>query len=287
MYNPGNTIRKGPSSIISCSRRTDIPRCYPGWLEDRLAAGSVTFKGPRGGERTVALEPAAVHSMVLWSKDYGPLLERPGLLRRLDVLNPLFHFTITGLGGSVWEPGIPGWKRSLEVVESLVERYGPERVNWRFDPLVHWQEGEGVNSNLRLFTRIGTALKALGIGTCTFSFAHWYLKSQRRAAREVLTYVEIPPDKRLAAAAMLAQQAAELGLRLASCSSPDLEMVPGVRRAHCVDGGLLSELRGDGLPVSLARDQSQRAECGCTRSVDIGSYTQRCEGRHCIYCYAN
>ncbi|MCK4557835.1 MAG: DUF1848 family protein [Candidatus Aminicenantes bacterium] len=30
----------------------------------------------------------------------------------------------------------------------------------------------------------------------------------------------------------------------------------------------------------------QRAECRCTESIDIGSYTQSCP-HSCLYCYAN
>ncbi len=275
------------ADVISCSRRTDIPRCYPGWLEEKLAAGSVTFRGPRGGLRTVSLAPDAVHSLVLWSKDYGPLLKRNRLLQLVEKLNPFFHFTITGLGGSVWEPDVPGWESAVEAAERLAARFGSERINWRFDPVVHWREGTGTASNLACFGTVAAAMSEIGIKTCTFSFAQWYSKSRRRAGREGLEYVDPPGGEKLGAAAGLIREGQRLGIRLASCSNPEFEAIPGVNKARCIDGGLLAELRVDGVAASLAKDASQRDLCGCTRSIDIGSYAQRCAGRACAYCYAN
>ncbi len=276
-----------PAQVISCSRRTDIPRCYPGWLDEKLAAGGLTFKAPRGAVRSVSLSAEAVHSLVLWSKDYGPLFRRRLLIRRLHGFNPFFHFTITGLGESAWESGIPGWKQTMLQMKEIVNEFGAARVNWRFDPVLFWRENGRLRSNLPLFTRLGAAAADLGITGCTFSFAHWYNKSQRRANRGGVPFADPGPEEKLAAVRILADEAEGLGLRLASCSNDSWLAVPGIAKARCIDASLLGGLRDDGRPASTAKDRAQRAACGCTRSIDIGSYAQRCPGAQCLYCYAN
>jgi DNA repair photolyase len=62
--------------------------------------------------------------------------------------------------------------------------------------------------------------------------------------------------------------------------------VPGIRPSACINGRLLQELHPNGAPVSVRKDRTQRRECRCTESVDIGSYTQTCP-HSCVYCYAN
>ena len=63
--------------IISASRRTDIPAFFTGWLIKRLEEGSVLVKNPYSGKVAEAsLRPSHVHSIVLWSKDFNPLLRR-------------------------------------------------------------------------------------------------------------------------------------------------------------------------------------------------------------------
>ena len=74
------------------------------------------------------------------------------------------------------------------------------------------------------------------------------------------------------------------GIQLYSCSSPIIEGVEGVKRGQCVDGVILAELFGE--RATKAKDQAQRQACGCSKSKDIGQYTQKCSG-NCLYCYAN
>ncbi len=275
------------AQVISCSRRTDIPRCYSGWLEEVLALGSVTFRAPRGAARHISLAPEDVHSMVLWSKDYAPLLQRPSLVKQLQRLNCYFHFTITGLGRTGWEPEIPPWSAALAQMTVLVRLFGARRVNWRFDPVVHWSSDDKRRSNLSLFPRIAAQVAELGVGSCTFSLVQLYRKNERRAQRSGLEITRLAGDEGLEAAAQLAEWSTGFGLGLYSCAEEAWLQVPGVSRASCVDAGLLNALRPDGMKASAAKDGSQRRQCGCSRSIDIGSYTQRCGAAQCLYCYAN
>jgi len=76
------------------------------------------------------------------------------------------------------------------------------------------------------------------------------------------------------------------GLELWSCCQADLAGFPGVRASACIDGALLSSLHPEGEPASTVKDPTQRKDCLCTESIDIGSYTQACPTA-CVYCYAN
>lgn len=274
-------------NIISCSRRTDIPMHYSNWLEECLTSGQVTFSKPRVGINPVSLNPEDVHSLVLWSKNYDPLWRRRGLRRLLRQLNPFFHFTITGLGGSIWEPSVPEWPQAVATMSSLARSFGAERINWRFDPVVFWDEHGCSRSNVDLFTQICSRVASLGIATCTFSFAHWYAKSSRRSGKAGIEYIDPPPEEKISWSEKMVQIARASGISLSSCSNEALETVAGVSKAHCIDSGRLSALREDGLTASRAKDQGQRRDCGCVKSVDIGSYAQKCGQNHCAYCYAN
>lgn len=57
----------------------------------------------------------------------------------------------------------------------------------------------------------------------------------------------------------------------------------GIEHARCIDDRLLSKLLG--CPLEVGKDKSQRLECGCIESLDIGAYNTCRNG--CKYCYAN
>ena len=70
-----------------------------------------------------------------------------------------------------------------------------------------------------------------------------------------------------------------------ACCDDELIEISGVEKAHCINGSVLQRLKGE--PCSLAKDYGQRKNCGCTESIDIGSYDLHPCHHGCIYCYAN
>jgi hypothetical protein len=56
----------------------------------------------------------------------------------------------------------------------------------------------------------------------------------------------------------------------------------GILPGKCVDGELIAKLFG--IQVKAGKDRSQRKECGCLQSKDIGFYDTCLHG--CAYCYA-
>ncbi len=274
---------------ISASRRTDLVAFFPDWLAAAVLDEEAVFLGPSGRPTTVNLSPDNVHTFVLWSKNFANLVaNRHGLLDALRKYDQLyFHFTVTGLGGTVIERHAPEPAVALRQLESLIEIASrPERISLRFDPIVHWEENDRVVTNLDFFENLARVASRLGITTIRTSFAQWYGKAKRRAARRGFGFVELPIDDKLAASRRLAEIAAVRGLRLYACAQNFLAAVPGFHPSACIDGALLEELHPRREPVSKRKDRTQRPECGCTESLDIGSYTQSCP-HSCIYCYAN
>ncbi|MFP4082929.1 MAG: DUF1848 family protein [Candidatus Aminicenantes bacterium] len=275
--------------VISASRRTDLVAFFPEWLSSVLKEEKAFIYGPSGHTYTVDLNPEHVHSLVLWSKNFSNLIQNQSslkhILKKYDHL--YLHFTITGLGGSFIEKEVPPPAAALTQLEPLLEMAGlPQRISVRFDPVVYWREGEKIHTNLTFFEKLAPGLKKLGIEDVRLSFAQWYNKAKRRAAKYGFSYVDPSPEEKKEAACHLVQVARAWDLSLFSCSQDFLAEEPGIVPSACIDGSLLNWLHPHQEEASVKKDRTQRAQCRCTESVDIGSYTQFCP-HSCLYCYAN
>ncbi len=276
-------------TVISASRRTDLVAFFPEWLSGALRTERAEVVGPSRRVLEADLSPSAVHSVVLWSKDFTNLIgDRHGLRSAFAKYDQVYlHFTVTGLGGTALEPGVPAPEEALGQLDALIRIAGrPERISLRFDPIVHWKEAGAVRTNLPFFERAVRRAAALGVRDIRISFAQRYSKAVRRFERAGLAFQDPSREEKREAAARMASLAASLGLRLYICSQRFLADVPGLEASACIDGRLLRELHPAGDPASVKKDRTQRADCGCTESVDIGSYTQSCP-HSCLYCYAN
>jgi len=181
-------------NVISASRRTDLVAFFPEWLSSVLEEKSARIYGPSGFTHTVDLSPEQIHTIVLWSKNFSKLIHNAyklrDLLQRYDQL--YFHFTITGLGGSLIELMVPPPERALSQLEPLLNIAGaPERVTVRFDPVVYWEEKNKILTNLYFFEKIAPTLSRIGIKDIRFSFAQWYRKARRRAENRKFSYIDL------------------------------------------------------------------------------------------------
>jgi len=272
--------------VISASRRTDIPMHFSSWLANGIRSGFVDVPQPYTGRvRRVSLLPEDVHTIVLWSKDFRPLLQNVGGVREAlaGYAQVYCHLTITGLGGTSLEPSIAPWQEVASQLPDLIAFAGDaRRVSVRYDPIVHWYEGQTTKSNLSFAEPILREVSRSGITAVRTSFATLYGKVRKRKGWRWYDPTRV---ERLQITQELVALAHSLGLTLYSCSQNDLQLA-GAVPSRCIDGELLTALHPHGLSAPTGKDPGQRAECGCTLSVDIGSYRMRCPNG-CRYCYAN
>lgn len=257
--------------IISASRRTDIPACYPDWFVNRLKAGEILVPNPYNRKKIsrIALSPDTVDCIVFWTKNPEPLL--PGL-KEIDRLGYryCFQMTVTDYEKDM-EENIPSTEESMATFVLLAERLGRERVDWRFDPIIlsgkytlgyHLEKFEMMCEWLHNYT-----------DRCIISFMDGCRENP---------YPEMEEEDMLEAAKGLSEIAGKYKLPLYTCAEKiNLERY-GIHHSACIDKEKIREIIG--YKLDLKKDAGQRKECRCAESIDIGMYDTCVNG--CRYCYA-
>lgn len=251
--------------VLSASRRTDLVGCFPEVLLKRLKE----------------YPPDRVHTLVLWTKSPKNMALLQGLREALSCYRQIYvHLTITGMGGSVFEPQIPPWEETTDfLAEVLKITKSPERICWRFDPIFEAEKNKKEFSNLAIFPRLAKAIAPFGIKKVTVSWVSPYKKVTARMAKNGWRLCQKSPEEKIRQAGFLREVCESFGFELSFCS------MEGFPASRCIDGDRLSRLHPDGLSCSHEKAKGQRELCGCTKSLDIGWYTDRCK-HACMYCYA-
>jgi hypothetical protein len=281
-------------TILSASRRTDIPAFYMGWFMAGIEKGVFEVLNPYNQHRRlVPARPHQVHSIVFWSKNFGPFL-RDDFDQRLQRkgYHLFFNFTINTAIRTL-EPHVPPLDERLRQMTALARRHDPDAITWRFDPICFFRgdSRETIRHNLADLDTIADALAGLGIRRCITSFADLYHKVRRRFPATGLELVDPSLD---AKCEILVEMAAKLHQRNISlrvcCEQAILEALPpgtGIRSGECIPGSLLVRLFGPGVVVKRDPGQRRGAGCTCNASVDIGSYHWHPCYHNCLFCYAN
>ena len=275
--------RKKLRTIISASRRTDIPAFYLNWFKKRLNEGFIDVTNPiyKNQVSRIYIDPDSVHTIVFWSKDFGNFLKNP---EDFSDYHLFFNFTIND--SKKLEPKIKPLDERLHQLKELVEIYGPDHVQWRFDPIVFWQEDDVIVNNLESFEHIAHYNVSLGIDNCVFSFATWYDKCLKRAKKYNFQYYDPSLEEKIKIISGLNEISKNLGIKMYSCCGDDkLHKIPNIFQSRCINGELYSRLTG--IPASKAKAIGQRLGCNCTKSRDIGDYNKQKCLHGCLYCYAN
>lgn len=264
--------------IISASRRTDIPSYYSEWFINRIKEGFVCCRNPINAHQVskISLDPEVVDCIVFWTKNPIPMLPK---LEALKDYNYYFQFTLTGYGKDV-EANLPDKKTKLiPAFRELSEKIGPERVIWRYDPIA-FNERYTEEYHLEAFSQIADALSGY-TNKCVISFVDVYQKVQKNM--DVLKIQEAADAQIYSFAEKLYSITSAKNMTLATCAEKiDLSPI-GIEHNACIDKAVIEQICG--AKVKVDKDKTQRDECQCVASIDVGAYNTCANG--CKYCYAN
>lgn len=267
--------------IISASRRTDIPAFYSEWFMNRIEEGYVIVRTPINNQPLrVLLSPDIVDCIVFWTKNPIPMIL---LLDRLKDYCYYFQFTLTGYGKDI-ETNLPDKKKDLiPSFQRLSEKIGPERVIWRYDPVLV-NNRYSIDYQINAFGQIAESLKGY-TEKCVFSFVDRYAKINK--ALQTLNVSELSDSDMRSMAVAMRDIAKNNNMSIATCSEKiDLEEL-GIEHNACIDKILIEKLTGGKIKDTKknCKDAGQREECKCMASKEIGAHNTCMNG--CVYCYAN
>jgi hypothetical protein len=263
--------------IISASRRTDIPAFFLEWFFKRIEEGFLLVRNPMNLHQIsrITLSTDVVDCIVFWSKNPRKMINNLG---RLKGYSYYFQFSITGYGQRL-EPNVPSVQEAVDTFIALSDLIGKERVIWRYDPIILTDKFD-IDYHAAKFESIANQLQGR-TNRCVISFVDMYKKTMRNLS--VINLSEITADEMGKLAAILHKICIKYGFKIVSCAE-NIDLVDcGVQHGKCIDDKLIEEISG--FALNIDKDPTQRPECGCMASVDIGAYNT-CP-HECLYCYAN
>ncbi|MGB5158744.1 DUF1848 domain-containing protein [Desulfobacterium sp. N47] len=268
--------------IISASRRTDIPAFYSRWFINRIREGFCTVPNPfnPGQISNVSLSVENVDVIVFWTRNPGPIIPHLTELRQRGYR---YYFLYTLMNNpKLLDPKSPSVKHSLNIFKKLSDLIGPEKIIWRYDPVI-LSNITDIDFHKKTYENIAESLCGYTL-RCIISFAEIYRKIKGR--------LNILSDKGLLLngyddnifdlSAFLAQTASKYNIKIQSCALKKYLGKFGILPGKCIDDDYIEKVFR--LKLDLKKDPFQRKECGCVASKDIGMYNSCLY--QCQYCYA-
>lgn len=251
---------------------------------NRIRAGYCTTVNPFNRKQVsyVSLKPEDVDVFVFWTKNPEHLIEH---LKELDDRGYRYYFqyTITGYPRTI-EPNLPEVKKRLETFRRIADLIGPNRVIWRYDPIII-SSITGIDYHRKQVDYLARELEG-NTGRLVVSIVDEYRKAKSNFNRL--------EDQSIVINRQAAEQdvgeliefimgvAKQRKMEAFSCAEildlTHFGLLPG----KCIDDRYIQKVFG--VSVTSEKDKSQRLECGCVRSKDIGAYDTCLHG--CLYCYA-
>ena len=261
--------------ILSIDFRTDIPAFYSQWITNRFNEGFLYFRNPAYPStiHKVILDKQHIEGIIWCSKDYLPILH---VLNQItDKFPSVFHYTITGYGKDI-EPNVPSLEQSIYTFKELSQRYGKEKVIWRFDPIFYCKSF-GEDQTLDRFERICKELH-----NYTDRVVVNFVSPYEKVKRHLPEMIAMTPIQKKVLILNMSGICKKYDFKLQTCGNglqfKDLE---GVEVTGCLDEHALNAM---GI-YSQKRTKATQWGCLCYPNTSIGEYNT-CLHK-CKYCYAS
>jgi Domain of unknown function (DUF1848) len=190
---------------------------------------------------------------------------------RIVKTNAIVHATITGHGGTIYEPNVPPLLISKQHFHKLVERIGPDRVVLRIDPII--PTDSGIAKAIYVYQQLHENMDQKTRVIISFMDNYDHVKDRfTEAGLKPLEYFFHAPI--------------ELRKKVTSYF-PDAQLCgePGFDCVGCVSKKDL-EIFGIDIPeIEPKIGGFQREECRCLAyKVEMLDKKRRCRSE-CVYCY--
>ncbi len=274
-------------TIITVSRRTDIPAYYADWFRARLEKGYAVYPNPYSQKPVkIDLLPENVKAFVFWTRNPHPLFKHLDYIDSRYNYHHYMHLTINGLPELI-EKRNPTLDYAISSAEYLAKRYGINYLQWRFDPIV-LSSITDTDYILNTFEQIANRLADI-TSRCYFSFVDLYEKTKRNFIKTEnennINFYPTSISEQVKLIEELQIIAERYKIDLYACAEDQvLELIPKIKKAHCVDSDIVNSLYEKESAGDYKLSPS-RLGCGCIDSQDLGYYDSCPHG--CIYCYAN
>lgn len=265
--------------IISASRRTDIPAFFGKWFINRLLDGEVKVRNPfnKNQVNIVSLKPEDIDCIVFWTKNPENFIQYLTQINDLEI-SYYFLFTLNYYGND-YEVNLPDKNKLILTFKQLSLLLGKRKVIWRYDPIII-DNNYSNNFHLEHFEKLCKELENY-TDNCITSFLFMYNKCKRNLSNYNITALNKAEQSNLLY--KMNKIAIKYHIQLSICASEYNFEEIGVKPAKCIDANLIQQFTGK--EIKTVKDNNQRLNCNCSKSIDIGAYNT-CK-HLCRYCYAN
>ena len=261
--------------ILSIDFRTDIPAFYSEWLINRFNEGYVYFRNPAYPQtiHKIILDKQHIEGIMWCSKDYLPILH--DLKSITDKFPSIFHYTITGYGKDI-EPNVPSLEQSIYTFKELSQRYGKEKVIWRFDPIFYCKDF-GETEILRRFENICKELH-----NYTDRVVVNFVSPYEKVKRHLPEMVTMQPGMKKVLLLNMYGICQKYDFKLQTCGNGlQFKDLQGIEVTGCLDEHALNLMR----IYPKSKNKATEWGCLCYPNTCIGEYNT-CLHK-CKYCYAS
>jgi hypothetical protein len=226
--------------IISASRSTDIPAFYSKWFFNRLEAGYSKWINPFN-RRAQFISFENARAVIFWSKNPKPLLPYLHILDKKRI-GYYIQFTVNDYEDEGLEPSVPTLASRIETFKTISDRIGPDKVIWRFDPLI-LTESIDTTRILDKVKRVGNLLSG-HTSKLVFSFADVsnYKKVQNNLKRQNITHRDFTHSEIELLSSEISNLCSGWGMPAFTCGEKvDLSEF-GIHHNRCIDDKLILKI---------------------------------------------